>query len=366
MDTPSAIITGAASGIGKEIAAQLASCGCQLTLLDVDRSALLFTSQELSRRYPAVSIRSETLDVTQAAAQRAAFRAHVETYGGLQLVVLNAGIGERGPFFDPANEGWQNTLDVDLTAVLHGIKIAAEMMSGGGAILAVASAGAFFPMPVAPVYAAAKAGVAHFVRSSARSLASRRPPLRLMALCPEFVETPLVTRLMKEDPELARQLLGSLDIKLLSPAFVASVAADMLADNSGAKYKPGAVALIRQDGEVVQPHARNGGKVIGGSGGKHRAGALGGDGDRAAAIQAQRRVLAVWAVRGLPLEYKKIVIATLSSNFRQAARLVTVPLGPLLRPPRGQLLVRRVYAGINASDINYSSGRWVGGTSRCA
>lgn len=53
-------------------------------------------------------------------------------------------------------------------------------------------------MPVAPVYAAAKAGVAHFVRSAARALAARRPPLRLLALCPEFVETPLVTRLVEQ------------------------------------------------------------------------------------------------------------------------------------------------------------------------
>ncbi|EFJ49435.1 hypothetical protein VOLCADRAFT_117231, partial [Volvox carteri f. nagariensis] len=276
-------------------------------LLDLDEKALLATAQELATRHPGASIRTSTLDVTDPAAQRAAFKAHVDTYGGLQLVVLNAGIGERGTFFDPNNTRWQTTLDVNLTAVLHGIKIASELMMsyGGGAILAVASAGAVFPMPVAPVYAAAKAGVAHFVRSAARGLvsgAARRPSspspaaVRLMALCPEFVETPLVTRLMKEDPALARRLLGSLDIKLLPPAFVASV--------------------------------------------------------------ARRAEWAVWATMALPREYKKIVITSLSSNFRGAARLVAVPLGPLLAPPPGQLLVRRVTAGVNASDINYSSGRY--------
>lgn len=58
---------------------------------------------------------------------------------------------------------------------------------------------AIFPMPVAPVYAASKAGVAHFVRSAGRGLArGPAPPVRLLALCPEFVETPLVTQLVKE------------------------------------------------------------------------------------------------------------------------------------------------------------------------
>ncbi|GLC40673.1 hypothetical protein PLESTB_000034100 [Pleodorina starrii] len=368
MSAPNAIITGAASGIGKEVAAQLAARGCQLTLLDLDEKGLLATAQDLARRHADVSIRTAVLDVTDAAAQVAAFRAHVDAYGSLQLVVLNAGIGERGPFFDPANTGWQTTLDVDLTAVLYGIKIAAELMSGGGTILAVASAGAVFPMPVAPVYAAAKAGVAHFVRSAARTRALTSPPgraepVRLMALCPEFVETPLVTRLVKEDPSLARQMLGSLDIRLLSPAYVAAVAAAMLlpeGPQQAEEYKSGAVVLIRQDGEIVQPYKRQGGKVIGGAGG-----GMGGGGRRtdsataaAAAAEAQRRAMAVWASGDLPGEYKKIVITSLSPNFRTAARCVTAPLPPLRVPPPGRLLVRRVFAGVNASDINYSSGRY--------
>jgi hypothetical protein len=46
------------------------------------------------------------------------------------MVVLNAGISERGRFFDPANNGWQTTLDVDLTAVLHGIKYVRRLTKG--------------------------------------------------------------------------------------------------------------------------------------------------------------------------------------------------------------------------------------------
>ncbi|KXZ55591.1 hypothetical protein GPECTOR_2g1141 [Gonium pectorale] len=266
----------------------------RLQLLDLDDAGLRATASSLANRHPAgpSAVRTGVLNVTDSAAQADAFQAHVAAFGGVQLVVLNAGIGERGDVFNPSNAGWQATLDVDLTAVLHGVRAAAELMTEGGAILTVASAGAVFPMPVAPVYAAAKAGVAHFVRSAARTLASRRPPVRLLALCPEFVETPLVTKLMQEasagqtdDPTKAKRLLGRLDIQLLPPRRVAEA---------------GAVVLI--------------------------------------------------------------VITTLSPNYRQAARLVTTKRlygGSLVAaPPPGTLFVRRVFAGVNASDINYSSGRY--------
>ncbi len=55
--------------------------------------------------------------------------------------------------------------------------------------------------------------------------------------------------------------------------------------------------------------------------------------------------------------FTQIVITQLSSKFREAARLVSVPLPPPAQLPPGCLLVRRVFAGVNASDVNYSSGR---------
>eukprot|EP00198_Chlamydomonas_reinhardtii_P006628 XP_001695964.1 NADPH:quinone oxidoreductase [Chlamydomonas reinhardtii] len=292
---PSAIVTGAASGIGRAVADALAAKGYNLTLLDLDEATLRSTARDLTSRNSAatgIAIRAARLDVTDAAAQKAAFAQHVAEFGSVQAVVLNAGIGERGSFFDPSNTTqWQTTLDVDLTAVLYGVKAAVEVMGGGGSILAVASAGAIFPMPVAPVYAAAKAGVAHF----------------------------MVKQITQQDPETAKRLLGSLDIQLLPPAFVAGVAVDMLtqggsaagagavAGAGAAQYKPGAVVLIRQDRSLI-------------------------------------------------------VITQLSSKFREAARLVAAPLPPPAQLPAalpaGALLVRRVYAGVNASDVNYSSGRY--------
>ncbi|KAF5830042.1 hypothetical protein DUNSADRAFT_15083 [Dunaliella salina] len=261
-------------------------------------------------------------------------------HGRLDVCVLNAGIGERGDLFDPGNGSWQKVLDVDLTAVIENTRRAVLCMgSSGGTIISVASAGGLFPMPAAPVYAASKAGVVHFTRSSAPLLAKRA--IRLMCVCPEFVDTPLVRRVMVEDPDAARQLLGSLDISLLQPASVVAVIHDLMQP----RHKGGTVAVVRQTGAVEYPFKRPASRSLAAA--PPRSKVIG-----AGPTQAQ---LAAWARSNLPKQYKKIQVHALSSNFHQATRIVQAPLPD---PAPGKLLLRRVHVGINASDINYTAGRY--------
>ncbi|KAJ9521610.1 hypothetical protein QJQ45_008949, partial [Haematococcus lacustris] len=240
----SAFVTGVATGIGKAVASSLAAQGYALTLVDIDGPGVLETAAHIERTH-GVPVAARVVDVRDAESQREAFAAHVAQYQSLDVVVLNAGIGERGDLFAADNQGWQLTLDVDLTAVILGIRLAVlALQSSGlsGTIVSIASAGGLFPMPVAPVYAASKAGVVHFTRSAAPGLA--RKSIRLMAACPEFVDTPLVRKLMVEDPGQARRLLGSLDIQLLPPQAVA----DLVLDLTQPQAKAGSVVLLRQDG----------------------------------------------------------------------------------------------------------------------
>ncbi|MEW5301523.1 MAG: hypothetical protein WDW36_004380 [Sanguina aurantia] len=264
----SALITGAASGIGKFIALSLAAKGYQLTLLDLDLDGLKQTAELISAEHghslsssssssgsggSKLRVHIARLDVSDQAAQEEAFNSHMARFSRLDAAVLNAGIGERGDFFSVKNTGWQRTLDVDLTAVLHGIRcatLAMQACGSSGSILSVASAGALFPMPTAPVYAAAKSALVHFTRSVAGGL-FRQQGIRLMALCPEFVDTPMVRRTMNESPEIAKRLLGSLDIALLQPQDVAHVAVALLLNH--ATYRSGTVMLVRQDGRLLQP-----------------------------------------------------------------------------------------------------------------
>ncbi len=112
----------------------------------------------------------------------------------------------------------------------------------------------------------------------------------------------------------------------------------------------GDVVLIRQDGQIQRPF----------SGAAH--GKTYGQGKRTAVPESQlqqRKAYAEWAAWGWPASYRKIQVHTLSSRFEEATRIVSVPLRPrsALGLPEGTLLLRRVAVGINASDVNYTSGR---------
>ncbi len=67
--------------------------------------------------------------------------AHTSCSCDVYIRVLLTGIAERGNVFDPGNQGWQKTLDIDLTAVLHGVRSAVSVMGPGGTVITIASAG---------------------------------------------------------------------------------------------------------------------------------------------------------------------------------------------------------------------------------
>lgn len=79
-------------------------------------------AQAIQAAAPHARIQTIHCDITDTAAHESAFDAHLLAYSSLDVAVLNAGIGERGDNLDAANTGWQKTLDVDLTAVLHGVR----------------------------------------------------------------------------------------------------------------------------------------------------------------------------------------------------------------------------------------------------
>uniref|UniRef100_A0A7R9V375 Enoyl reductase (ER) domain-containing protein n=1 Tax=Chlamydomonas euryale TaxID=1486919 RepID=A0A7R9V375_9CHLO len=370
----SALVTGAAAGIGAALARSLAARGYALTLLDLHAPGLEEVAAELRRKHgDGVAVRTARLDVTDATAQAAAFAAHVDAFGGLDVACLNAGIAEQGVVLEDRKEVWQRTVDVNLTAVMTGTQAAAAAMKGrGGTILAVASAGAFFPMPAAPAYAASKAGVLNFVRSQAVVLA--RPPYKvaLHCVCPEFVDTALVRNVIDESAEKARRLMGSTDVKLLSAEFVAESALSLLDPGT----PTGTALLIRQNGTLMRPRSPHGGSWTrpvdagssssrGGGGGGGSRGSGGGVSSGAASADVAeplRAARAAWAASDWPASFRKVQVVRLSTAFRDAVQIVASPLPPPggAGLPPGTLLLRRAYVGINASDINYTSGRYYG------
>ena len=348
LDGARCIVTGGASGLGAATAAALAARGARLTLLDVDAAAGAATADRLCAEHGSGTAVFLACDVTRADAQEAAFEAHWRAHGGLDLAVLNAGVTESPHGFLSAGAAEaERVAAVNFTAVVEGTRqvvrrLRADAASGRRAgdhqavVLVLASASALFPWPQQAVYAASKAAAVHFVRSLAPLHASDR--VRVTALCPRFIDTPMVARMRAALP-VTRLVDG--DATLLPVAEVVAALLRSVQDSGNAglclHIAPGAAQGYWQ---------------------------FRGDAQRRPAPAAARQAppcaeLARWATSQLSGDYAAVRVVQLSPDFVAATRLERLPLPPLPLPP-GKALVRRLWAGVNASDVNFTSGRYFG------
>ena len=188
-DAPVAIITGAASGIGRALAVHYAGRGVRSIIgtfpgdpHDPEETLALVTDAGGDAVIHEVDVRS-TASV-DAFAQRA-----ITEYGRLDYAVANAGILRNSPLSEMTDTRWTDMLDVDLTGVLRTLRAGAERMSAGGSMVAVSSiAGAVYGWEGHAHYAAAKAGVLGLIRSVAVELGPQG--IRANAVIPGLIETP--------------------------------------------------------------------------------------------------------------------------------------------------------------------------------
>jgi meso-butanediol dehydrogenase / (S,S)-butanediol dehydrogenase / diacetyl reductase len=141
----SALVTGAARGIGRAIAVRLAADGLAVSVADLPSAgdALDALAAGLTAAGPAC--RALRLDVADADAVDAAVDAHVRRFGGLDVMVANAGIAVTAPLLDTTAEQWQRTMDVNVAGVFHCYRAAARQMIAqgrGGRLIGAASVAA--------------------------------------------------------------------------------------------------------------------------------------------------------------------------------------------------------------------------------
>jgi rhamnose utilization protein RhaD (predicted bifunctional aldolase and dehydrogenase)/NAD(P)-dependent dehydrogenase (short-subunit alcohol dehydrogenase family) len=154
------LVTGAASGIGRDVARDLAARGAHLVLADLDGDGL----DELDRAVAVVG------DLTDSALVDRAVHTAVARFGGLDAVVLNAGIGAAGRLDEVDDRTWERSLDVNLTAPFALTRRAIQVMREqgiGGSLVYVASKNAFQPGPGFGPYSVAKAGLVQLMRIAA-------------------------------------------------------------------------------------------------------------------------------------------------------------------------------------------------------
>ncbi|WP_395814204.1 SDR family NAD(P)-dependent oxidoreductase [Devosia sp.] len=166
-----ALVTGAAGGLGREIAIQLAARGCAVGIADINAAG----TAETARLVTAAG--GEPLEVvgdfTLEDAPEAAVGRVVERWGGIDILVNNAGYGVIEPFLDSSFKSWTRTLALNVTALAMACKAAGRVMreQRSGRIVNITSPGSRMALPDYTAYTASKAGVDSITRALAVGLA---------------------------------------------------------------------------------------------------------------------------------------------------------------------------------------------------
>ena len=184
---PSALVTGAAGGIGRAVARRLARDGAPVLVSDIDADGGAETVSMIEA--DGGTARFVACDVSDPDACQALVDAALAAFGGLGVAVNNAGIGgETARTADYPLEAWQRVLDVNLSGVFYGMRAQIPaMLEHGGAIVNIASILGQVGFAKAPAYVAAKHGVVGLTRSAAVEYSARG--VRVNAVGPGFVET---------------------------------------------------------------------------------------------------------------------------------------------------------------------------------
>ncbi|MER7728167.1 glucose 1-dehydrogenase [Streptomyces sp. NPDC096323] len=182
-----AVVTGAANGIGFAIAARLAEAGASVVVSDIDESAAKAASDKIPGSMPfACDVRDENQ-------VKALVEATVERFGALHVMVPNAGVAKAMPLVEMDLAAWREVTSVNLDGVFLAIRHAAPAIiaAGGGSIVTLGSVTALAGTPLIGHYAASKAAVVNLTKTAATEL--RAHNVRVNAVLPGFVGTHLVT-----------------------------------------------------------------------------------------------------------------------------------------------------------------------------
>lgn len=206
----SAVVTGAASGIGRASALLFAEHGAKLIL--VDRAPEVEATAEAVRKAGGTAI-ARVADVSNEADVEAYVAAAVSSHGGLDIVFANAGIsGGPRPFDEQTPEDWMRVLSINLIGAFLAVKHATRVMvpAGRGAIVCTASVAGIRSGAGGAPYSASKAGVISLVQTSANQFGGTG--VRINAVCPGLIETGMTQGLFDRARERGtEQKIGQLN-----------------------------------------------------------------------------------------------------------------------------------------------------------
>ncbi|QJU58158.1 glucose 1-dehydrogenase [Sphingomonas sp. AP4-R1] len=202
-----AFVTGGGSGIGRATALAFAQAGASVAVIDIAKSALDETVAAIEAAGgKALGIKC---DVTKSDEVQAALNKTVETFGGLDAAFNNAGIEQPvGLLADVPEDLWHRVIGVNLTSVFLCMKYQLEIMlkNGKGAIVNTSSGAGVTAIQGQAVYCASKFGVTSMSKAAAIEYAGQN--IRINALCPGIIDTPMIGRFTHNTDEGRERMIA--------------------------------------------------------------------------------------------------------------------------------------------------------------
>jgi NAD(P)-dependent dehydrogenase (short-subunit alcohol dehydrogenase family) len=240
-----AVITGAASGLGRAFAQKGAELGMKLVLADIDGDALGDVVESLTAA-GADAIAVPT-DVSDGAAVEALAQRTLDAYGKVHLLFNNAGVGASGFVWEMSANDWSWVFGVNVMGVAHGVRVFTPIMlrqNEPAHIVNTASVAGLISPPAMGVYNASKHAVVALTETLYHDLRRAGGPVRCSLLCPAFVPTGIAegerarpARWRNTEPPSASQLLAGRELRKavragrLSAADIAAAAFDAVRDD---------------------------------------------------------------------------------------------------------------------------------------
>ena len=224
------LITGAAQGLGREMAKMMIKHGAKILITDINEDALRETAKELSCGYL-------ILDVTKENHWKVAIKKIEENEGSLNILVNNAGIGGGGDIENTDLDSWHQVHSVNLDSVFLGCKYAIPLMrdSGNGSIINISSMSGIVASHNMSAYNSSKAAVRHLSKSVALHCAKSTNLVRCNSIHPVFTRTAMVQSMIDSAPNrnIEEKLVKQIPLrKLAEPSDIANAAVFLASDES--------------------------------------------------------------------------------------------------------------------------------------
>jgi NAD(P)-dependent dehydrogenase (short-subunit alcohol dehydrogenase family) len=226
-----AIVTGAGSGIGRAIALRLAAEGARVVISDVDEGAAAGVAAEAGGEHLV-----RKTDVTDSGEVEALVGASVDAWGGLDIIVNNAGIGVAGTTTNTSEGDYEKVMDVCLRGTFFGMKYAIPAIrdAGGGSVINMSSVAALVGIGDRAIYSAAKGAILALTRAAA--IDHIEEGVRVNCIAPGTVDTPWIGRITAgyDDPEEARRNMQARQPhgRFVAPEEIAAMAAYLASDEA--------------------------------------------------------------------------------------------------------------------------------------